>query len=358
MVRPRTGPVIWIDHTGYIIDNFPTVTQMPNDEIFQTTWTNLADQLEELATELDRVQEIMQGDYDDPVHFEWESFHKTKQDKHQTLDLLLDEVRELDECIQEQNKDRTIELFASLLDDWTESTYRSDRVKGILTFTEEGPLFPLLDPLERTWEEIRASLALLELPSPIVIFVQPKNIIIPTLVVSVQHALIEIIQRDPQRLFSISPRAFEEIIAELFASRGYEVELTQQTRDGGRDIIAVGSSMGIRNRYLIECKRYAPGHNVSIAAVPLFANPVYPIQYNLNVSINETTDPPTATITGSHTCFPSHEIAIGNQVVYKYTPVGINFAVLSACLAAGTVGVEHTVNCSSIPLDGVSKCVN
>lgn len=240
---------------------------MPHDETFQETWANLAEQLEELAVELDRVQEVIEGEYDPPAFFEWDSYHKTEEDKLETLSRLAEEIRELDECIQEQNKERAMELFPSLERDWARSTDRRQETKGILTWIEEGPLFPLLDPLETTWTEINSSIAILDLSSPVVIFTQPKNIIIPTLVVSVQQALIEIVQREPKRLFSISPRDFEEIIAELFASRGYDIELTQQTRDGGRDIVAVGSSMGIRHRYLIECKRYAPGRNVSVAAV-------------------------------------------------------------------------------------------
>jgi hypothetical protein len=94
------------------------------------------------------------------------------------------------------------------------------------------------------------------------------------------------------------------------------------------------------------------------ASDPLFA-PAFPITFNLNVSINESTSPPTATITGTNTCFPSHEIVIGNQVVYRFTPAFVNFGVLTACLSAGAAGVPHTANCpTAIPLDGVSVCNN
>jgi hypothetical protein len=85
---------------------------------------------------------------------------------------------------------------------------------------------------------------------------------------------------------------------------------------------------------------------------PLFADPVAPIQFNLTVSINTATNQ--ATITGSHTCFPSHEIVIGTQVVYQKNPVFVSWAVLSACLLTYPV-VETQVNCT-VPLDGVSKC--
>jgi hypothetical protein len=92
------------------------------------------------------------------------------------------------------------------------------------------------------------------------------------------------------------------------------------------------------------------------ATDPLFKNPVAPIQYNLSVSINEATDPPQATITGSHTCFPSHEIVIGKQVVYQRNPSPVNFAELSYCLIGAQVGLTETKVSCTVPLDGVSKC--
>ncbi|HEV2862571.1 MAG TPA: restriction endonuclease [Pyrinomonadaceae bacterium] len=70
----------------------------------------------------------------------------------------------------------------------------------------------------------------------------------------------------PQDLFRITPRQFEELVAKLFDGFGYTVELTAPTRDDGRDIIAVRHDVA-NARYLIECKRYSPGHKVGVAAV-------------------------------------------------------------------------------------------
>lgn len=88
------------------------------------------------------------------------------------------------------------------------------------------------------------------------------------------------------------------------------------------------------------------------ASDPLFTNPVAPIQFNLNVAINASAN--TATITGSHTCFPAHQIMIGSQVVYDRKPSPVNFAELSYCLI-GSPYTDTQVNCT-VPLDGVSKC--
>jgi restriction system protein len=78
--------------------------------------------------------------------------------------------------------------------------------------------------------------------------------------------LIEL-HRDPEQLRRIERRLFEEVVAELFHGFGYSVELTARTRDGGRDIIALGHNDQIRTKYLIECKRPDPGNPVGVGLV-------------------------------------------------------------------------------------------
>jgi hypothetical protein len=68
--------------------------------------------------------------------------------------------------------------------------------------------------------------------------------------------LMEQLRRFPGRLYSLSPREFEEVIAELFTAFRFNVDLTARTRDGGRDIIAVSNDI-VNVKYIIECKRYA-----------------------------------------------------------------------------------------------------
>jgi hypothetical protein len=72
----------------------------------------------------------------------------------------------------------------------------------------------------------------------------------------------------PEELRRASPRAFEEIIAEVFASQGYDVELTAQTRDGGVDLVAVRKQWPDEEfRLVVECKRYAEHRAVGVEAV-------------------------------------------------------------------------------------------
>ena len=80
------------------------------------------------------------------------------------------------------------------------------------------------------------------------------------------ESLIKHFQKHPNDLKVIDRRKFEELVAELFSGFGFEVELTQQTRDGGKDIIAIQRKpVGVK--YLIECKRPEPGNPVSVSVV-------------------------------------------------------------------------------------------
>lgn len=78
--------------------------------------------------------------------------------------------------------------------------------------------------------------------------------------------LVDYFARHPEEMKLMDRRKFEELIAEIFDGFGYEVELTQQTRDGGRDIIAV-RRREVHTRYLIECKRPDPGTPIGIRPV-------------------------------------------------------------------------------------------
>lgn len=80
--------------------------------------------------------------------------------------------------------------------------------------------------------------------------------------------LITALKADDQLLGEITPRQFEEIVAEVFKSKGYEVDLTKRTRDGGKDIIAIHTdTLGIRNKYFIECKCYSESNKISVDVV-------------------------------------------------------------------------------------------
>jgi hypothetical protein len=82
----------------------------------------------------------------------------------------------------------------------------------------------------------------------------------------VDRELIRRFGQFPDELRLIDRRRFEEVIAEIWAGFGYAVELTQRTRDGGRDIVPI-KRLEANLKFLIECKRPDPGNPVRIAAV-------------------------------------------------------------------------------------------
>jgi len=89
------------------------------------------------------------------------------------------------------------------------------------------------------------------------------NLIITTL----DDEIKKYLKRYPDKIYELTPRRFEELVASILKDLGFDVEITQATRDGGRDIIAY-----VRNAvssYLthIECKRYAPENKVGVGVI-------------------------------------------------------------------------------------------
>ncbi len=58
-------------------------------------------------------------------------------------------------------------------------------------------------------------------------------------------------------LLTLQPEQFEFLIAALYRALGYEVLVTQRSRDGGVDVEATRAEPGARERVLIQCKLYA-----------------------------------------------------------------------------------------------------
>lgn len=103
-----------------------------------------------------------------------------------------------------------------------------------------------------------------------------RNIYVPEKRIITDHAeinntiprLIRLIQEDSSYIYKITTREFEEIIAEIFRSSGFDVTLTKRTRDGGKDIIAIHKNeLGLETSYFIECKRHAFDSKVDVGIV-------------------------------------------------------------------------------------------
>lgn len=86
-------------------------------------------------------------------------------------------------------------------------------------------------------------------------------------IISANEELVLKLQKQPKSLFEISPRSFEEVLAELLDDLGYEVELTKATRDGGKDILAYLDTPAGKILCLVDAKRYRQDRKVGVDMV-------------------------------------------------------------------------------------------
>lgn len=97
------------------------------------------------------------------------------------------------------------------------------------------------------------------------IIVPPKEIIRDVTIVG--NSLLRRAKEDPKILFNFSSREFEEMVCELLDKQGYNVKLTKQTRDGGKDIIVVQKSILGEFCIYVECKRYNSSRPIGVSLV-------------------------------------------------------------------------------------------
>jgi restriction system protein len=83
----------------------------------------------------------------------------------------------------------------------------------------------------------------------------------------VTDQLIEELKRRPESIYDLSPRRFEELLADLLVDQGMEVQLTQETRDGGRDIIAEYNTPAGRILCLVDAKKYRRDRTIGVGLI-------------------------------------------------------------------------------------------
>ena len=92
---------------------------------------------------------------------------------------------------------------------------------------------------------------------------------------AVSDDVIRGLRADPRLLYELSPRRFEEIVADLLDRLGYDVTLTPASRDGGKDIYAAQKGDLGSFLYIVECKKYAPDHRVGVGLLRSLSGVVY-----------------------------------------------------------------------------------
>jgi len=104
-------------------------------------------------------------------------------------------------------------------------------------------------------------------------------------IIVVQDTLLTDLKRRPEDLHRLSPRQFEVVVAEILRDRGFQVQLTNQTRDGGKDIIAsLNSELG-ELLILVEAKKYHPDRPIGVELVRNLYGVICDAQANSGVLI-------------------------------------------------------------------------
>ena len=83
----------------------------------------------------------------------------------------------------------------------------------------------------------------------------------------INEFLWDSIKKNPDMLYNVHPRKFEEIVADMYTKLGYSVQLTPCTNDGGKDIYVVEKNHLGKFLYLVECKRNAAHNRVGVGVI-------------------------------------------------------------------------------------------
>lgn len=89
----------------------------------------------------------------------------------------------------------------------------------------------------------------------------------PTFVIDVNKELKRYLAKHPQKLYDLTPRRFEELVADILKDFGFDVSLTPSTRDGGKDILAYMRNQICSCLMFVECKKWKPEQHVGIEIV-------------------------------------------------------------------------------------------
>lgn len=86
-------------------------------------------------------------------------------------------------------------------------------------------------------------------------------------VLPVNERLLQYLADNPNEWYNLEPRKFEEVMAEIYTKLGYNVKITSETRDGGKDLIITDNRGFGDFMYYVECKHYKPENHVGIGFV-------------------------------------------------------------------------------------------
>lgn len=110
------------------------------------------------------------------------------------------------------------------------------------------------------------------------------------------------IARNNELIYDVHPRKFEELVGGLLREHlNCSVELTKQTRDGGKDLICCDSETG---KFYVEIKRYAKSRKVGLGVVQRFVGALYGDQVSSGLIVTSST----YTAKATHECIKVNEV--------------------------------------------------
>lgn len=129
-----------------------------------------------------------------------------------------------------------------------------------------------IHPEDRNTEEKEASDQISEKIISEIYLPDEKKIITPEsptiTILPANDRVFAYLAEHPEKIYrNLTPREFEEFMAQLYNKLGYNVELTQTTRDGGKDIILRKPDVLGDMVYYVECKRYKEKNKVGLDVV-------------------------------------------------------------------------------------------
>lgn len=87
------------------------------------------------------------------------------------------------------------------------------------------------------------------------------------IIISANEAMVRALKKRPEDIFKLTPRKYEELIAELLDDMGYKVTLAPATRDGGKDILASLATPAGEMLCLVEAKKYRADRKIGVSMV-------------------------------------------------------------------------------------------
>jgi len=94
-----------------------------------------------------------------------------------------------------------------------------------------------------------------------------SNPIKSVIVTDLFNELKQYLAKHPEKIYDLSPRNFEELVADILHDFGFDCELTPATRDGGFDIYAQIKNSITSFLMYVECKKYSQFKNVGAEVI-------------------------------------------------------------------------------------------